>query len=283
MKQVVEGGATKKTSSRFLGPKPPYKVCPVCGSVSAERWKNPVLDVMRRLGTYQGEIYGGAVVCELCEETVACERCRDTGFESVEYRSKNGVMVSGVRRCGCANESRVVVGLPVAYTDAMMINFDEGGGRNKSIESAQRWLSGEVSDLYIRGGVGVGKTRLMASLLNESKRNSLVSFVRVGDLVERARELLTTAGGYSDYLKQYKKVDVLGLDDIGAEKGSDFSRRVLQGLYDARLDHKKRTLFTSNFSLGDLEEFLGDERLPSRIAGNADVVFMGGQDMRVYS
>ena len=86
-----------------------------------------------------------------------------------------------------------------------------------------------------------------------------------------------------DYLKQYKKVDVLGLDDIGAEKGSDFSRRVLQGLYDARLDHKKRTLFTSNLSLGDLEEFLGDERLPSRIAGNADVVFMGGQDMRVYS
>ena len=115
MKQVVEGGATKKTSSRFLGPKPPYKVCPVCGSVSAERWKNPVLDVMRRLGTYQGEIYGGSGVCELCEETVACGRCRDTGFEWVEYRSKNGVMVSGVRRCGCANESRVVVGLPVAY------------------------------------------------------------------------------------------------------------------------------------------------------------------------
>ena len=52
-------------------------------------------------------------------------------------------------------------------------------------------------------------------------------------------------------------------------------------LYEYRMDHGKRTIWTSNLTLAELEEFFGDERLSSRIAGNGDVVSVGGVDMRL--
>ena len=278
---MMERLATADRHARWRGPDPPHKVCPTCGSVSAEAWENPLLVTMREIGWYTGEVTGGAVVCELCDVSVRCQTCRDTGWEWVKYRSKRGGVVDGVKRCQCAEEQRIVEGLPIAYMDAMLINFELGEGRNAPMAAARRWLGGEVADLYIRGGVGVGKTRLLASLLNESKADTSTAFVRVGELLDQARSRISQEGGYEDYLRRYRSVGVLGLDDLGAEKGSDFARRLLLSLYESRTDHGKRTIITSNLSLGDLEEFLGDERLSSRIAGQADVVVMGGRDQRV--
>ena len=281
MKQAAE--AIKLSGLR--GPKPPFRVCPSCGSTSTEPWQNPILVVMRDLGKYGGDVFGASVVCEMCDEAKNCQVCYDTGWETVKVRGRRGMEVEErVRKCDCSERQRVVMGLPIGYTEALMDNFADGDERRSAIDSAKRWLDGAVSDLYIRGDVGVGKTRLLASLLNEVKAKSSAAFVRVPELLDRMRMAMGNSPSESseeEYLAQYRRADVLGLDDVGADKGSDYGRRTLQTLYEYRMDHGKRTIWTSNLSLSQLEEFFGDERLCSRIAGNADVVVMEGQDMRV--
>jgi len=281
MKEAVGG----MEISKLLGPDPPFKVCPSCGSTSTTPWQNPLLSVFRDIGRYRGEVFGGSVLCERCDEAKRCEVCLDTGWETVKVRGRKGVEVEErVRRCDCAKKDRVVMGLPVEYTEALMVNFTDSPERRSAIDSARRWLGGEVADLYIRGDVGVGKTRLLASLLNEIKSGSSAAFVRVPELLDRTRLSMGSSPSASteeEYLRTYRDVAVLGLDDVGADKGSDYGRRMLQMLYESRLDHRKRTIWTSNLSLSQLEEFFGDERLCSRIAGNADVVVMEGDDVRV--
>jgi len=271
--------------SGLLGPEPPFKVCPGCGVKSVKPWQNPLLATFRDIGRYHGEVFGGSVVCDMCDEAKHCQACFDTGWETVKVRGRRGMEVEErVRRCDCRESDRIVMGLPIDYDEALMANFSEGQERRSAIDSAKRWLDGAVSDLYIRGDVGVGKTRLLASLLNEIKAKSSAAFVRVPELLDRMRMAMGSSPSESseeEYLRPYRGVDVLGLDDVGADKGSDYGRRTLQMLYEYRMDHRKRTIWTSNLSLSQLEEFFGDERLCSRIAGNADVVVMAGSDMRV--
>lgn len=267
------------TGKGLRGSNPPFKVCPGCGSVSTEPWDNPLLIVMRRLGFYKGETTGGSCICERCDKGFQCLDCMDTGFRRSEVDDRR------LEHCDCSVKSRSVRGLPVEYLESNMDNFIDSDDRRIAKESGYRFLRNEVNGLYIRGSVGVGKTRLMASILNTIVERQSCAFVRVPELLDRMRQAgfgpSSSGLDEAEYLAIYQRVEILGLDDVGADKGSDYGRRTLLSLYESRMDQGKKTIWTSNLSLAQLEEFFGDERLSSRIAGNSDVVNIEGQDMRL--
>lgn len=266
----------------MLGPKPPFRVCPKCGATSSEPWTNQLLVAMQNVGAYQGPVQGGTAVCEECDTRVECQVCQDTRWESVieggEWKR---------RRCECLDKRirRVVKGLPLEFEHANLGNYQVRPGNDVAIDAAREWMKGR-RDLYLCGPVGTGKTRLAASLGNESLERGTVAFVRVPDLLDRMRQII---GGNAppeheqEYLSSYKAVDLLVLDEVGGDKGSDYGRRILVMLYEARLDVGKRTIWTSNLDLDQLGEYFEDERLSSRIAGNADIVAIDGVDHRVES
>lgn len=278
MTELKDSDTDKKLGEGFRGSNPPYKVCPSCGSISTEPWENPLLVTMKKIGFYKGETTGGSCLCERCDESFKCVDCMDTGFRPSSDPQR-------LERCDCSIKARTVKGLPVEYVDATMDNFTNNEDRRTAIDSAYRFLRNETNDLYIRGSVGVGKTRLMASALNRIVERHSAAFVRVPELLDRMRlagfNSSSSAEDESEYLRLYQRVDVLGLDDVGADKGSDYGRRTLLTLYEHRMDQGKKTIWTSNLDLSQLEEFFGDERLSSRIAGNGDVVNINGQDMRL--
>ena len=75
---------------------------------------------------------------------------------------------------------------------------------------------------------------------------------------------------------------MLVIDDVGASQATDFARRMLHSLFDARADLKRRTIWTSNLSPDELTAFLQqDARLVSRIAGACKVVELDGPDFRL--
>jgi DNA replication protein DnaC len=83
-----------------------------------------------------------------------------------------------------------------------------------------------------------------------------------------------------DPCEKLRTVDLLVLDDVGADNGSDFTRRELVTLYNARLATGRRTIWTSNLDLDRLAEFYRDDRLTSRIAGAAQIVLLESDDYR---
>jgi DNA replication protein DnaC len=72
----------------------------------------------------------------------------------------------------------------------------------------------------------------------------------------------------------------LVIDDLGAEKSSEWAREILYLIIDKRYSDLLPTIITSNLSPKELAEKL-DDRLVSRLMEDAIVIKIDGKDHRV--
>ena len=110
--------------------------------------------------------------------------------------------------------------------------------------------------LYLHGNFGTGKTYLIAALLNEIRTKFGVSteIVYVPELLRKLKENLNLVG---DRLYELEKVDLLLLDDIGAEKVTEWGRdEILGTILQTRMNSGMPTFFTSNLTISELERTL---------------------------
>lgn len=171
-------------------------------------------------------------------------------------------------------------GLPIAEHGSRMATFKPTTDNKHAIAAAQQWLDGKRQDLYLFGGVGTGKTRLACSLANERwAAMEQVEFFRVAHLLASMQPNATS--DVDATLGRIERIPVIVLDDVGASQATDFARRMLLVLYESRMDRGHRTIWTSNLDLEELAGFNRDERLSSRIAGNALIAEMTGKDWRL--
>ena len=115
-------------------------------------------------------------------------------------------------------------------------------------------FSKKMKGLYLHGNFGSGKTFLISALLNElsNKKNVTTEIVYYPELI---KDLKTDWDSYGDKTRYYETVDILCLDDIGAEKVSSWSRdEVLGTILQSRMNNNLVTFFTSNLSLTELEK-----------------------------
>ena len=117
----------------------------------------------------------------------------------------------------------------------------------------------KVKGLYLYGNFGCGKTYLISSLFNELAKNNIHSTIVY--FPELLRSLKASFGNIEDNYEErfdaVKESPLLLLDDIGAEKLSDWARdEVLGVILQYRMEEKLPTFFTSNLSLKELEEHL---------------------------
>lgn len=107
--------------------------------------------------------------------------------------------------------------------------------------------------LYLHGSFGSGKTFLISALFHELTFKKFVT-TEILYFPEILRTLKNDWDLYEQKIQYYENVDLLCIDDIGAEKVSDWSRdEVLGTILQTRMNHKKTTFFTSNLSLEELE------------------------------
>ncbi len=117
-------------------------------------------------------------------------------------------------------------------------------------------MSKNMKGLYLHGSFGSGKTFLITALLNELRNNKNVS-VEIVYFPEVLRDLKDDWDLFGDKINYYKYVDILFLDDIGAEKVTDWGRdEVLGTILQYRMNNNKITFFTSNLTIEELERHL---------------------------
>ena len=209
-----------------------------------------------------------------------CDRCEDIGWEPVfDARGERRVT-----RCSCWTKARLKAapGVPIDFHDATLVNYEEKSANRHALKVARQWVAEPKGDIYLCGRVGVGKTRLATSMLNDvfRRRGGGGYFTRVPIFLMK---LQPSSGEHPELFWQCCTTSVLVLDDVGAEResASDFTRRTLLMLYEQRGDRGLPTIWTSNKSLAELGDFMQDERLASRIAGRAEVLEIRGEDWRV--
>lgn len=217
----------------------------------------------------------------MTDQAAVCSTCEGTGWERVPGKDRT------VRHCeSCDYWDRrrgVAPGVPEPERGATLENYEPNGHNLAAIQHAGLFVQGVHQGLFIHGPVGTGKTRLACSIVNDiwKAKLSRVRFMRVPELMTRLQPSHSTESEADTLIADLTEVPVLVLDDVGANAGTDFSRRMLQILVDARADRSHRTIWTSNLDPEELGTFLGDERLPSRIVGSCRIVELDGPDQRL--
>lgn len=208
-----------------------------------------------------------------------CKSCNGTGWEYVgEGRA------AAVRRCQACVEQRrgFAPGVPKEEQETGLASwgkqYQKTSDNADALEQAGYFLSGVHPGLYIYGGVGTGKTALACGILNDLHRSGVrVRFIQVSELLKQVVQPETGDQVYERLLD----VEALCLDDLGAQKASDYARQMLLMVCDGRYSKGHRTIWTSNLDLDSLAEFFNDERLASRLVGNTRTVLLDGVDYRL--
>ena len=131
------------------------------------------------------------------------------------------------------------------------------------------------------GPVGTGKTHLAAAIIREGLKKSDTwnyRFVEVPALLSEIRAGFNTRSSDSP-LKMIEEADLLILDDLGAEKVTDWVREQLYLVINQRYSEMKPTVITTNDSLEELEANVS-QRTVSRIMDMCDGVLLTGEDYR---
>jgi DNA replication protein DnaC len=231
-----------------------------------------------------------------------CEKCDGAGMVLVIDDAGNRV----ARVCVCQRVARDVhrvaaARIPRRYEHCSLDSFEPGfGGADPSLRQAH-WTASRFVKAYpvetdgkgllITGPVGVGKTHLAVGLLL-----ALIEEKGAQGLFYDYRELLKQIqNSYNpqvnstelDILRPVFEAEVLVLDELGAQKPTDWVWDTVALILNTRYNDKRTTIITTNYP--DLapgavkEETLGDritERMRSRLAEMCVRVEMAGRDLR---
>lgn len=117
----------------------------------------------------------------------------------------------------------------------------------------------KTKGLYLNGNFGSGKSYLISALFNELAKKGIKSTIIY--YPELLRSLKASFGSevdeYNERFDEIKNTPLLLIDDIGAEKVTEWSRdEVLGNILQYRMESDLKTFFTSNLSIEELEDHL---------------------------
>jgi DNA replication protein DnaC len=144
----------------------------------------------------------------------------------------------------------------------------------------------EGRGLWLFGDTGTGKTTL-AMLISKAalEAGKSVAIYSLPKLLARIRRTYDSEPGGDSYLSFFERltsVDLLHIDDLGAEKRSDWVLEQLYALVNERYEAQRSILITTNLPHPELEEQIGS-RTVSRLTQICDEVEVRGEDRRYGS
>ncbi|NPV80816.1 MAG: ATP-binding protein [Firmicutes bacterium] len=154
-----------------------------------------------------------------------------------------------------------------------------------ALKMAQQYAESLPCDksLLIIGPCGVGKTHLAVAIAREALKVNIGDVVirQVPEVLGEIRAAISRGDENAHIaLERYANANLLILDDLGAEKITEWVREQLFLLVDARYQEMLPTVLTSNNSLEEIEQLLGP-RIASRLAGMCQGVVIDGPDHRI--
>jgi DNA replication protein DnaC len=135
--------------------------------------------------------------------------------------------------------------------------------------------------LWIQGDVGTGKTTLAMivskAALDASRSVAIYSLPRLLNLL---RESMDSDDGMVDFMDRLTAVDLLHLDDLGAENQTEWVLEQLYSIVNARYEAERAIVATTNLMPDELSERLGPRTVSRLVEICGDLIPLYGDDKR---
>ena len=143
---------------------------------------------------------------------------------------------------------------------------------------------GRGRGLWLFGDTGTGKTTLaMLASKAATEQGHSVAIYSLPKLLARIRRTYETEVGsdsYGVFFERLTSVDLLHIDDFGAEKRSDWVLEQLYALVNERYEDERSIMLTTNLTVEKLEEQIGP-RTVSRLTETCEQIPLFGADRRL--
>jgi len=196
-------------------------------------------------------------------------RCRPHRIAQAKARSLSAVIprryadVAVERPPVTEIEPRAVVSAVRSFVDRIDSHLDAGRG------------------LWFMGPVGTGKTTL-AMLVSKAaiKAGRSVAIYSLPRLLNEIRDTHRSERSHVELLDRLTAVDLLHIDDVGAERTTDWVLEELYSIVNARYEDRRSMVITTNLDYDELCAQI-TARTASRLAEMCDQLPLDGVDRRV--
>jgi DNA replication protein DnaC len=135
--------------------------------------------------------------------------------------------------------------------------------------------------LWIQGEVGTGKTTL-AMLISKAALDAgrSVAIYSLPRLLNLLREAMDSSEGKLDFMDRLTAVDLLHIDDLGAEHQTGWVLEQLYSIVNARYEAERAIVATTNLMPDELDERLGARTVSRLEEICGSIIPLYGEDRR---
>lgn len=180
-------------------------------------------------------------------------------------------------------------GVPPRFMVKEFGSFEVGSdAQAKALQIAQGYANSFDGDLHrgcgliFIGPTGTGKTHLAAAICKEViRREHTALFTSVLECMQVIKESYRPGSDSSEReaIAKFVAPDLLVLDEVGVQRGSDTENMLLTELMNQRYSKMKPTILLSNLNGGEIGKAVG-ERVFSRLKEVSKVVVCNWEDYR---
>jgi DNA replication protein DnaC len=175
------------------------------------------------------------------------------------YRAASFEQLAGTELVAFPEQVRVVR----RFTERITENLDSGRG------------------VWIMGDVGTGKT-MLAMLISKAALDAgrTAAIYSLPRLLSLLREAIDREEGVVGFLDRLCQVDLLHIDDVGAENRTDWALEQLYSIINSRYEDERSIVITTNLEPSLLSEQIGARTVSRLVEMCGDPLPLFGEDRR---
>lgn len=207
-----------------------FKVCNECGERREMIWEVPALGKSSKV----------AINCKCLREEHEKQRAEEERKERIRE-------IEFMRRSG--------------FPDSELCKYtfeNDNGTQPKVMEAAKKYAEDfkdfrkDGTGLLLYGGVGTGKTYIAAAIANALVDKGIsamvTNFARIANKMQESFE------GRQAYLDSLNRFELLVIDDLAAERKTEFMQEIVFNVIDARYRSGKPMIITTNLPIEELSK-----------------------------
>lgn len=266
----IQAQMTPISSDRSAAP--PVKLKPISDAIGPIQARIEAIRLQQRAEREQRvtAFLAAGGQCPECFDEGPCETCdrgRAVIAERDEQQRRDWVAFTGVAR---------------RFRDHTFASFP--GDRRLAVD-VERFVTGwdGRQNLLLSGRYATGKTGLIAAAVNLLSAtwplaNKRIVFRTAPALFDELRAGFDN-GGFTAFLRHCQQVDLLMIDDLGAEKPTEWVQERFYAIVNDRYEHERPIWVTTNLTPAQLIPAIG-ERTWSRLQEGAYALVATGANLR---
>lgn len=183
--------------------------------------------------------------------------------------------------------SRIEAGVSPRYSQVTFADYrvdteDHAVAIHEAMEFTQRIKNGGNGNLILSGRVGTGKTMLASAMVNELMPQKKCRLSTLSGLVRELKDCWNKGASMSEstLLKQLSELDLLIIDEVGQQRGTETEILLIFEIIDGRYQNMLPTVLISNLDRTGIREAIGDRAFDRLRQDGGKVVAFNWGSMR---